>query len=171
MGCLISLFGIWAANQIGWIQISIARKEHGLNLAKTTPKIGTMVQMEERKHSAQPISLLVVVATIYNEGDLAVSDLKGDWNLTSSQQGFNRSGTIRLDHLGNTRPYKIETQFGDVGTWRDLSAGKDLAIHFDVEFRYTGIPEKDSQPYKAQYCYDHSQRDFVKRDLPADQSN
>lgn len=162
VGVAATLLGILLTHRMGWIQIRLLRRENALNLAKTAPKIGTSVSLEERKNPNQPICTLVIITSIYNEGDLAISNLKGNWNLTCSKSGFNRTIPITLDHLGNPRPYKMETPFGDVGTWLDVRNGKDITINVDLEIRYGSAVKKGENTYQAKYQYDIGQRDFVR---------
>lgn len=162
LGILIGLAGVYVAHHFGWIQVSIMRREQSLNLAKTTPKIGTSIRLKEQKHPTHPVSTLVIVTSIYNEGDLAASNLTGDWNLSCSESGFNRSIPISLDHLGNTRPYEMETPFGNVLTWRNVRTGKDITIKIDLTIRYTGLAEEGEKPYHAKYRYDPAHQDFVR---------
>jgi hypothetical protein len=164
LGLLIGWLSVYVAHTLGWLQIRILLWEHNLNLAKTTPKIGTSVRLEDRQSHTHPVSTLVVVAKIYNEGDLAVSELKGNWKLSCSENTLNRSGSISVDHLGNSRPHEIETQLGGVPTWRDVRGSENIAIDFNIEFRYTGLPEDGEQTYRAHYRYNYSQKDFVKQD-------
>src|ERR1700728_3613880 len=154
LGILIALAGVYVAHRVGWIQVSIMRREQSLNLAKSTPKLGTLIRMEERKHATHPVSTLVIITSIYNEGDLAASNLKGNWNLSCSESGFNRSIPISLDHLGTARPYNMETPFGNVHTWRDVRTGKNITIEIDLKIRYTGLAEQGERPYHAKYRYD-----------------
>lgn len=163
LGLLIGLLGVWVTQSIGWIQIEIAGREHGLNLAKTVPKIGTTVSLEDRKSSTHPVSTLVIITTIYNEADSAASQLKGNWQLTCSQSVLNRSLAISREYLGKSLPYQIETEFGGVGTWRSVRAEKNITIYVYIEFRYDSLPEEGEQAYKAHYRYDYSQNDFVRQ--------
>jgi hypothetical protein len=162
LGVAATLLGILFAHRMGWIQINIMRQEHTLNLAKTTPKVSTLVRLEERKHSTHPVSTLVIITSIYNEGDLAASNLKGDWSLSCSESGFNRSIPISLDHLGNARPHEMETPFGSVATWLDVRAGKNITIEIDLKIRYIGLAEEGEKTYQAKYHYDPTHREFIR---------
>lgn len=161
IGIAVETVGLVLAQRMGQIQITIARREHVLNVTKAMPKVGTSVTLKDQMHGA--VGVLVVVTRIYNEGDLAASHLKGNWNLTCSESGFNRSQTISVDHLGNTRPHEFEMPFGGAALWQDVRNGKDVAIKVDLEFRYLGIPEEGEKTYKATYCYDRNQRQMVKQ--------
>jgi hypothetical protein len=165
LGGLITLLGVYVAYRIGWIQVTIMRREQALNLARTLPKIGTSVCFEDRKNPNHPVSTLVIITSIYNEGELAASQLTGNWNLSCSKIGFNRSIPISVDHLGQARPHKMETPFGDVGTWRAVRGGENITINVDLEIRYsrpTEQGEEEEYTYYAKYQYDPTQRDFVR---------
>jgi hypothetical protein len=161
LGILVAVAGIYATQRLGWIQVSILRGEQSLNLAKATPKIGTLVRLEDRKNPVHPVSTLVIVTSVYNEGDLAASNLKGNWNLSCSESVFNRSIPISFDHLG-ARAYDMETPFGNVQTWRDVRTGKNITIEVDLKIRYTGLPEEGEKSYEAKYRYDLTHQDFVR---------
>jgi hypothetical protein len=154
--------GAWVAHTNGWIQIRIMALEHGLNVAKSIPKIGTTVRIEKREISSHSVWVLDIVTRIYNEGDLAASKINGDWKLTCSENVFNHTELIRLDHLGKSSPHDMKRQFGSVKEWRDMGSGKDLGIKIDINFRYFGLEEDGEKQYQASYHYDPQQQQMVR---------
>ncbi|MGA8013331.1 MAG: hypothetical protein WB949_12960 [Candidatus Acidiferrales bacterium] len=133
LGVAATLLGILLAHRFGLIQISLMKREHALNISKAAQKIGTSVCFEQRQHPTHPVKNLYIVTDIYNQGDLAASKLEGNWKLSCSENSLNRTLSISVDHLGNSRPHKIELQFGGMGMLGIIQQGKDVHIEIDID--------------------------------------
>jgi hypothetical protein len=162
LGVAATLVCAWVAQRIGWLQISFMKKEHALNIIKAAPKVGTSVWFKEREHPGQPGKLLFICTSIYNEGDLAASNLKGNWKLSCSDKRFDVAIPISRDHLGNSRPFDFERQLGGIHMPGTVQQSQNFAIEIDIEFSYFGLEEDGEKPYHAKYSYNKNQKQFVR---------
>src|ERR1700694_3364984 len=106
-GVLITLFGIYIGQRVGLMQISIAHKEHDLNLLKSAPVIDTAVRIIERQINPAPAfaPFYYIVTTINNYGELAAQQLNGHWRLYSPDHSIQQHDIpIVRNALGSSRP-------------------------------------------------------------------
>jgi hypothetical protein len=155
IGFLVALFGIFIAQRTGLLHISIAKKAYDLNVTKATPKIGTSIDIQERHDNGpQYPPFLYLNTTIYNEGELPISQLNGDWKLTSAYGVPNRAIPIQREYLGTTpyrfQPYRI-TQSG-------TAAHNQFVFDVDIEFDYVVSSINQPQHYSAKYRYDYQSK-------------
>ncbi|HXN99285.1 MAG TPA: hypothetical protein VN881_09450 [Candidatus Acidoferrales bacterium] len=95
----------------------------------------------------------VLVTSIYNEGDLAAKQLKGNCDISCSESIQNRSVLISRDFLGGS-PYELEVQeFWGPNITRAINA-HEVSINCDIQFSYTGLDEHTPENYTAKYQYD-----------------
>src|ERR1700679_1048266 len=84
-GVFLTLFGIYIGQRMGLWQLTMASNAHALNIARSRPKIGTEVRMEEfEAHDSMrfaPSRYLRI--TVYNAGELAATQLNGHCKLSS----------------------------------------------------------------------------------------
>jgi hypothetical protein len=69
VGIIVSLLGIYFAQRIGFIQITLMREANRLNSRRAAPKVGTAVTIDERYDNGQAFPpFIYLTTTIYNEG-------------------------------------------------------------------------------------------------------
>ena len=157
----VGLLGIFIAQRTGYLQLSLMGKAHALNVIKATPRVGTTIVVEERYDNGKSFPpFLYLTTTIYNEGELPVSELKGYWKLSSTHGLANRTIEIQKDFLGST-PYHLQT-------YRIAESGASDAVlnrmkfDVDIQFSYLALPDNNSFEYSAKYAYDAGNRQMIK---------
>lgn len=154
--------------RIGYTQGKIAQKALDLEFTKAIPKIGTTARIESRQENppAYPAFYYLVV-TIYNEGDLAARQLKGECRVYSATKSVkDREIPIDREFLGRGQ-YELERYrltHGTSGMTVNLTGleGENSRFNVDIEFKYSGISDGGPQQYKAQYTYDNKSRQLKK---------
>lgn len=147
----VALLGIYVAQQTGLLQSWIMKKAHDLNVTKAFPRIGSNIRTEYR-HDNGPAypRTIYLFTTIYNEGELPVSELNGQWKLTAKQFLSDNVIPIRRDFLGPTQyelePYKI-LESGN-------QANNQFIFDVDIDFDYISPAHSEPQHYHAKYSYD-----------------
>jgi hypothetical protein len=164
-GVAATLVTAYVMHRIGRIQISFLQRSHELNIVKATPKIGTILRIDERNPNGPAFpTFYFLIATIYNEGDLAAKSLKGNCRLFSpTNQVAERSVQVHRDFLGTTLQYDLaacpiegaRVQFG-------MRGAEEIRFNFDIEFQYFGIPDDKPQQYTAKYEYDSKSHQMIR---------
>lgn len=153
LGVAGTLVCAWVAQRIGWIQISIARQAHALNLAKAVPQVGCDVRVIKKQVLPESFNPhLVLALDVYNEGELSVSDLTGEW--TGVLPGGKPKITpFHRDFLGQCAQFHAEYQIYESPDW---PPGKvKFAVH--VEFHYLLPGNADPVHFQAKYEYDDAE--------------
>ncbi len=160
LGVVATLLGAFVAQHIGIIQISLMHEAHTLNVLKAMPRIGTSIDIDERHDNGPGYPPFIYLkTTIYNEGELSVAKLKGDWKLTSTYGIANNVIPLWREILGTVpyqlQPYKItESGMSD--------ASKSLRFNIDIQFDYSGIADNEPYKYSAKYAYDPKSKQMIK---------
>jgi len=163
LGVAATLLTALIAHKLGWIQISLAKKAHKLNVNLATPKIGTTVKIEGRNVRPDVIRYFMVT-TIYNEGQLAAEKLHGNWNLACSDSSQNRTIPITRDYLGQGAPYELKPEeLGGMAITNAIKSGQ-VAINIDIDFTYTGLAKDQTHKYSAKYQYDTIRKEMIRKD-------
>jgi hypothetical protein len=165
LGVAATLVAAFVAHRNGRIQISFMRREHELSIAKAMPKVGTTVRIDEKNpHGpAYPI-FYSLVATIYNEGDLAAKNLKGHCKLFSPTNDIGeRSVQINRDFLGMALQYEVAPcPIEGVKVRQGMMGAEEIRFNLDIEFEYFGIPDDQPQQYAAKYQYDNKTHQMIR---------
>jgi hypothetical protein len=165
LGALATFVTALVAHRVGFIQITIMRQAHQLNIAKAMPKIGTSLTIDKRQeHSAAFGPSYYLIATIYNEGDLPAQQLKGHCKLFSPINEIKQQDIpIDRELVGRTSPYKLEERRIE-GTSVDAAfrSGQHIRINVDIEFDFLSIPDDRPQHYSAKYEYDNKGQQMIK---------
>jgi hypothetical protein len=166
-GIVATLLAVFVAWKIGLIQISWMRQEHQLNVLRASPKIGTSLRIEERNINGPAYApWYYLITSIYNEGELAASNLNGQWKLTSPNRSVIEGELpISREFLGPT-PYQLEPFHIIGGTvvfaMEGNNKGNTVTFKVDVEFDYTSMTNEQPQHYSAHYEFDHKYRKMIK---------
>src|SRR5207249_613012 len=106
-----------------------------------------------------------LVATIYNEGELAARKLKGKCRLFSPINEISECNIpIYRDFLG-AAPYELEA-IRIIGTTVSsaLMGNTMISMCVEFDFEYFGLVDGKPVKYHAKYQYDHQNRQFVRSD-------
>ena len=144
LGVAATLVSAFVAQHIGYIQISIMKQEHDLNVTKATPKIGTSVKIDKRQINppAYP-PFCFLVASIYNEGELPAKQVNGHCKLVSPTKAVKEySIPISREFLGSS-PCELEIcrlENGISGMTVDIGGveGQNIRFNVDIEFGSLG---------------------------------
>jgi hypothetical protein len=161
LGVAATLFGGFIAHRIGWIQIGINRQTLALNVKKSTPRIGSRVELKSAQLVNRPdITRYTIHTTIYNDGDLVAREIKGEWKLTASHGIAEASVPVRADSLPSFLSFPLEHEIG--GKYSSLWCEPTVIIQVDVDLIYLGLDDK-KETYHATYDYDYKNRKIVQR--------
>jgi hypothetical protein len=164
LGVAATLLCALVAQRVGIVQIRWMADAHALNILKAEPKIGSTVKIDYRNENGPAYNpTCYLIATIYNEGELAARKLKGSCKLFSpSKELFDCDIPISRDFVGKS-PYELSAyRIGGPAVGRLESGGHKLALNVDVEFDYFGLSDDQPQHYSAKYQYDENTRQMVK---------
>jgi hypothetical protein len=164
LGVAAALVGTLVLHKVGWIQISIMRKAHKLNVNLATPKIDAVVKIERRTPtSTRPdVVRYFLLTTIHNEGQLAAAKINGNWNLSCSDSGQDRVIPIARDYLGQGKPYDLEPQeLGGYAITNAINSGH-VRINVDINLNFVGLAPNKPEKYSTKYRYDPNLKEMVR---------
>jgi hypothetical protein len=150
LGVAATLVSAYVARRMGWLEITIMREAHALNVSKATPRIGCDCRILKKQILGSGYNPhLVIVVELYNEGDLAVHDVEGEW--TAVGPGNMRTSChIQRDFLGKCDSFRSEYQITESPNW-------PKAVTFDivVDFYYLTPGQPDEREhFEATYHHD-----------------
>jgi hypothetical protein len=157
-GAVVTLFGIYIAQSVGFLQISFMRKAHELNLGRAVPKLACDIRII--KEQVNPIGydpFFFLETTIHNEGDFPASHLNGYWKLISPDKTVHEHTIpIRREALGGT-PHKLERVplTGNLVANAMRGGYSQISFHVDIDLDYFGLPENQPQHYTKKSKFDH----------------
>ena len=157
----------WLSYRLGYRQATIAKRSLDLSVSKAEPKIGTSVKLDQRQINPPAFPpFCYMVATIYNEGELAARNVKGHCRLHSSTKSVKEHDIpFERDFLGSA-PLLLESHRldnGISGMSIDLNtSGQGLQFDVDIEFEYFGMSAHVPQRYSAKYRFDSKSRQMLK---------
>ncbi len=159
-GVLVTLLAIYIGQRMGFLQLTLARNVHALNVTRSRPKIGTEVRLEiEEPYSMNHPGSRYLMMTIYNAGELAATQLNGYCKLSSPDESI-QEFTIPIvrEFLDSVRPYDLEPKRLEwiKGFWNETR------FNVNIEFDYFGLPSDEPEHYSASYHFDHESNCFVK---------
>jgi hypothetical protein len=161
LGAVATLGCAWIARRVGLVQISIMRQAHSLNVAKAVPQIGCeIIAKKQQDLPTEYNPHIYITVKIYNEGELPVQNLDGQWTLLASKLSENYISKIQRDFLGKCENLSYTHKIQASADW--IRA----AINFDVNIEFTYlVPGEDQQKrYRAQYRYDRESEQLLKID-------
>ena len=163
-GVIATLAVAYIAHRIGRIQIRFMREAHDLNLKLATCQIGSGCTISLKPYIANRPDVLryEIVTSIYNAGDLAAKDLKGNWNLSCSESGCNCSRPVWIDFVSKAFRHDLEPYvFSSNELTQSISNGK-FRINVDIHLEFFGLDENERQQYRARYEYSHEHKQMIK---------
>lgn len=140
-------------------QLTTAKAQLSLNVRRATPNIGTRMRLVR---SVEPLQVVryTIHTTIYNDGDLVATKIKGQWKLTISHLMQDANKPIIIDSLPASRPWDMEHQIGGNTNWIDTH---QVSIKVDIDLVYLGLDNKENS-YHATYNYTPVQKDMIRAD-------
>ncbi len=103
---------------------------------------------------------IYLILEIYNEGELAASNISGYWRaFTPSSMHERHSVPIHRDFLGKCEKYTDTLRIDDGG--RPFKQ-REYHVEVYVQFNYSTLPQDQSQHYNATYAYDWQSKRLVK---------
>jgi hypothetical protein len=167
LGILVSLFGIYIAQSVGLLQVSLMKKEYDLNLRKSAPELDSTVRINSRQVNPAPVynPFHYIVTSIHNHGDLPAKHLKGHWRMYSPDKSIQDSTIpIRRDALGSAPLEFSEIQLIGPSIDDALKRGVGtVTINVDIEFDYFGLSENQPQHYSARWQYDRNSKQMIRQ--------
>jgi hypothetical protein len=139
------------ARQQGWVQISLMRDAHALNVSKATPRVGCDVRILQ-KHILGPgfNPHLLIVVELYNEGQLPVHDVRGEWVVLGPSAMMRTACPFQRDFLGKCDKFRSEYTITESSNW-----SKAVTFEIIVDFYYmTPGQPKERQHFEATYRYE-----------------
>jgi hypothetical protein len=165
-GVAATLFAAFVANRNGRIQISLMRRGHDLNVKRARCKLGTHCRTELRflNPIRTDIQGYVILTTIYNAGELAATNIEGKWNLSCSENIYDRVTPFHIDSITKERPHELEPyQFLNRITTQAIMSGQ-FRINVDIDLEFMGLDDEESEKYHARYEYSHQQKQMIRID-------
>ena len=160
LGVAATLLTGYIAHRIGWIQISVMRDAHTLNVKKATPRINSRVSISPTHPTSRPdVTWYAIHTKIYNDGDLVARNLEGQWKLTASEGIHETSKVIRADSLPAFLPLETKHEI----TENEVSAlwcKPKVILQVNIDLNYLGLDEKPER-YQATYDYDFQHREMT----------
>lgn len=161
LGVAATLLCAFIARRFGWLQISLMREAHALNVSKAVPRIGCQVTPSEQRDLGPGYNPhIYLTVEIYNEGELPVQSINGYWILLTGHLAKQQLRNISRDFLGKCEKYTDRYRIEESANWR--REGIRFEVH--VEFFYTVPGEQEPQQYNAKYRYDRENRQMLKVD-------
>jgi len=137
------------------------REVHALNVSKAVPRIGCQVTPTEQNDLGPGYNPhIYLTVEIYNEGELPVQNVNGNWLLRTGHLAEQQLRSISRDFLGKGEKYMDRYRIEESANWR--RDGIRFEVH--VEFFYTVPGQQEPQQYIAQYDYDRESRQMLKVD-------
>jgi hypothetical protein len=154
LGVAATLTAAYVAHRVGWLQIALMREAHALNMSKAAPQIGCDVQVEVKQVLPQGYNPhLFVSVEIYNEGELAIRDVRGEWTISDAPTSIPHIPLLK-DFLGKCQRYSSIRQIDESANWPRQGVTFDL----EVEFYYIIPGNGDRERYTAKYRYEGESR-------------
>ena len=161
LGVAATLLSVFTAHRLGWIQVSLMRDAHALNIKKATPKIGSRVQIEiGRAEGRLHITGAAIHTKIYNDGDLVARNVEGEWKLTATEGINKQTYPIRADSLPTFLPFEFKREI--IGVFSALWTKAALVLQVDIELVYLGMDDQPCQ-YHASYIYDFEKQQMIQQ--------
>jgi hypothetical protein len=130
LGVAATLVCAFVAQRLGFLQVTLMRQAHTLNVAKAAPRIGCEVTVGLVQILPQIFDPhLVVNIKIYNEGELPAESINGQWKLLPPDPDRKRVLPIQRDFLGQCENYTQTYQVNESSEWNRQG------VIFDVEVR------------------------------------
>lgn len=162
VGVAATLVAAFVAHQVGFLQISIMRDAHALNVAKAIPKVGCSLTVEEKYELGETFQpFLYLRMKIYNEGDLAAQSLNGQWKLFTPESRDGISLPLHRDFLGRCENYIESHRLADSPNWRR----EGLWLNVEVDFYYLAFSDAQPQRCRRRYKYDPDSKRMVPDDI------
>jgi hypothetical protein len=164
VGSLATIGGIVFARQIGVLQIHWAREAFNLNMKLAQCNVGTRCRLSLQPFSpSRPdITRYEIVTSIYNAGDLAACNLKGQWKVSCSDARYDCSVPVWIDFVSKASPYELEPYiFASTEITQSIRSCQ-ARINVDFEFNFVGLDDENPIPYAAKYEYSHEAKQMVR---------
>lgn len=148
--------------RLGVRQGRIAERSLKLTIGRATPRLGSRVELRSfHPDERRDITRYVLHTTIYNDGELAAGEVRGEWRLTASHGVGDVIRPIRCDTLSPRSPWVDEHNLGrGIGGQEIGRATIDLRL----DLTYTGLDEEQDS-YRAQYQYDREHGKMVQVEM------
>jgi len=160
---LAAVVGLWLSYRLGVRQGRIAERNLKLTIGRATPRLGSRAELRSfHPDERRDITRYVIHTTIYNDGDLAASAVRGEWKLTASHGVGDVARPIRCDTLSSRNPWVDEHNLGRSIGWQEIGAA---TIDLDLDVTYLGLDEKQ-ESYHAKYQYDREHGKMVQVEIP-----
>jgi hypothetical protein len=160
LGIIATLLSAFIAERNGFLQISFMRKAHELNVARALPRIGCQVFIEAINTLGPGYNPHIFIRVkLYNEGELAVQNIAGQWNFYTPDPSTKRVFPIQRDFLGKCQDDLYSYMIQESANWRR----EGIAFDVEVEFFYSMPGEQEATKYSARYYYHRESGQMVKR--------
>jgi hypothetical protein len=161
LGVAATLLTALVAERSGFLQISLMRQAHSLNVAKAVPKIGCSVIATEKPDLGPGYNPhIYLTLELYNEGELAVEKVNGLWKYLPAYLGEKFVREIHWDFLGKCERRTDTRRIDESANWHRQGVSFDV----DVEFIYRVPGENQPCQYIAKYRYAKESRQMIKVD-------
>jgi hypothetical protein len=161
LGVAATLICAWIAERNGFLHLDLARQAHSLNVAKAVPRVGCKIRVDERNELGPGYRPHIwITVALYNEGELPVQNVKGDWKLLIGQLPLKTILPIQRDFLGKCQEDLYVHRIQDSPNWRR----EGILLDVEVEFFYSVPGQKEKDRYYTKQYYDPETKQMVKRD-------
>jgi hypothetical protein len=150
IGAAIALLSVGVAQRFGLIQVTLMQKAHALNVSKATPRVGCDVRILQKQILGPGYNPhLVLVVELYNEGELPVHDVQGEW-VVLGPGTMKTAHPFQRDFLGKCDKFRSEYTMTESANWP-----KTVTFDIVVDFHYKtpGHPE-EREHFEATYHYE-----------------
>jgi hypothetical protein len=151
IGAAIALLSVGVAHRFGLIQITLMQKAHALNVSKATPRVGCDVRILQKQILGPGFNPhLMIVVELYNEGELPVHDVQGEW-VVLGPSALRTAHPFQRDFLGKCDKFCSEYMIAESSNWL-----KTVTFDIIVDFYYMtpGQPE-EREHFEATYRYEN----------------
>lgn len=137
---------------LGYRQAKTAARQLDLDMLKAAPKVGSTVRIEPKREASHVPESYYLVVTIYNEGEFAAKQLKGECKLFSPINDIEEHILpIGRDFLGAT-PYELEPcRLVGSKVINAMRGHYGISLNVDIEFQYFGLADDKPLQYTAKY--------------------
>jgi len=156
---ILGLGGLAASYYFGFRSGKTAERAYRLSLEQAIPRIGSRIEFIQGVPTSQGNQFRYAIkTTIYNDGGLVASELKGDWKLSSSYEFLDSVDIVRADSLPSVLPLKLEH---DLGCHRqDFWAKPEIVLQVDLDLSYLGLQNKEEK-YQTTYKFDSKSQKMI----------
>lgn len=143
---------------LGYWQGKIAKQTLDLSINKATPRLGSRVILSGPEIVKDIFLRYTMHTTLYNDGDLVASKVKGQWKLVTFGAVHPAEKEIAIDSLPSSLPWDFDHELS--GDLNRIQTDPAIRIEVHIDLVYLGMNNKE-QTYKTKYRYSPQEKAMI----------